>query len=258
MGSLSGKVALVTGGTSGIGEAVVRKFVAEGASVIFTGNNTKAAERICGETGSQFVRQDVSDPESWTAVMEAVKSQGRLDVVFANAGINTGDSDIEDVALDAWNHLLSVNLTGVMLACKHAIAAMKENPGGSSGSIIINSSVVGRFGLPGDVGYTATKGAVTALMKSVAVHCAARKYNIRCNSVHPGIIETRNILNAIEAAPDPEAARAFLESASPLRRLGTVEEVAELVAFVASDKASFITGSELVVDGGSTAGFMGV
>lgn len=258
MADLSGKVALVTGGTSGIGEAVVKKFSEEGAMVIFTGNNVKAAEKICAETNSKFVRQDVSDPSSWEAVMAAVESEGRLDVVFANAGINKGDSDIEDVELDAWNNLLAVNLTGVMLACKHGIAAMKKNPDGPSGSIVINSSVVGKFGLPGDVAYTATKGAVAAMMKSVAVHCASRKYNIRCNSIHPGIVETPNIVRAMEEGGDPEAARAFLESASPMRRLGKVEEIAELVAFVASDKASFVTGSELVIDGGSTAGFMGV
>lgn len=254
----AGKVALVTGGTNGIGEAVARALSANGAKVVFTGNNVAAGEKIAAETQSVFVRHDVSDVAGWQQVMDAVAQQGRLDVAFANAGINTGDSDIEDLELDAWNRIVEINCTGVMLTCKNAIAAMKGNPGGSSGSIIINSSVVGMFGLPDDVTYTATKGAVRALSKSVAVHCAKRGYNIRCNSIHPGITETPNILNAIQQAEDPALARTYLENSSPLRRLGTVDEIADLVLFLASERSSFITGADMVIDGGATAGFPGV
>jgi len=254
----AGKVALVTGGTNGIGEAVVRGLANNGAKVVFTGNNTTAGEKIAAETNAVFVRHDVSDVAGWQQVMDVVAEQGRLDIVFANAGINTGDSDIEDLELDAWNRIFEINSTGVMLTCKYAIAAMKKNPGGSSGSIIINSSVVGILGLPDDVTYTATKGAVRALSKSIAVHCANRSYNIRCNSIHPGVIETPNIINAIEQAEDPAAARTYLEGSSPLKRLGMVTEIADLVMFLASERSSFITGSEMVIDGGATAGFSGV
>lgn len=253
-----GKVALVTGGTNGIGEAVVRRLADHGAKVVFTGNNRSAGDKIATEADAVFVQHDVSDTDGWQRVMKAVAVQGRLDIAFANAGINTGDSDIETLELDAWNRIFEINCTGVMLTCKHAIAAMKNNPGGSSGSIIINSSVVGMFGLPDDVAYTASKGAVRGLSKSVAVHCAKRKYNIRCNSIHPGVTETPVIISAINDADDPAAARAFLENTSPMSRLGSVTEIADLVMFLGSERASFITGAEMVIDGGATAGFSGV
>ncbi|MGK2287153.1 SDR family oxidoreductase [Pedomonas sp. V897] len=258
-GSMNGKVGLVTGGTSGIGEAVVRAFAAAGGKVLFTGSNQTAADRICAETGAVFVRHDASDAAGWSAVMAEIDRQfGRLDMAFANAGINHGDSDIETVPLEAWNRIFEVNVTGTMLTCQHAIAAMKKNPGGPGGSIIINSSVTGMVGLPDDAAYTATKGAVRSLAKSIAIHCARKKYNIRCNSIHPGITETATIKRAIEEQADAAAARAFLESVSPLGRLGRPEEIAALVLFLASDQSSFITGAEMVIDGGSIAGFSGV
>lgn len=257
--SMDGKVGLVTGGTSGIGEAVVRAFAAAGGKVLFTGSNKDAAERICAETGAAFVRHDASDAAGWNAVMAEVDRQfGRLDMAFANAGINSGDSDIETVGLDAWNRIFDVNVTGTMLTCQHAIAAMKKNPGGPGGSIVINSSVTGMVGLPDDVTYTATKGAVRSLAKSIAIHCARKRYNIRCNSIHPGITETATIKRAIEEQADAAAARAFLENVSPMGRLGRPDEIAALVLFLASEQSSFITGAEMVIDGGSIAGFSGV
>jgi NAD(P)-dependent dehydrogenase (short-subunit alcohol dehydrogenase family) len=256
--SLAGKVALVTAGTSGIGEATVRRFAADGVQVVFTGSNRKAADRISSDTGATFVAHDVSDVGRWSDVMQAVADRGRLDITFANAGINSGASDIETVDLKAWQRIIDVNVTGTMLTCQHSIAAMKKNPGGPSGSIIINSSVCGMVGLPDDVTYTTTKGAVRLLAKAVAMHCAKKQLNIRCNSIHPGIVDTAVMQRAMQESGDPAAARAFLEKASPLNRLAQPEEIANLVAFLSSDAASFITGSEYVIDGGSIAGFPGV
>jgi len=256
---LRNKVALVTGGTNGIGEAAVRGFVREGARVVFTGNNETAAERICRDTGAVFVRHGVQDAAGWARVVAAIRDNyGRLDIAFANAGINAGDSDIETVSLEVWRHIVDVNLTGSMLTCQNAIALMKQNPEGPGGSIILNSSINGILALAGDVTYSTTKGALRLLAKSVAVHCAKARLNIRCNTIHPGVIETPLIQGAIAAAPDPAAARATLEHIAPMERLGQSEEIVSLVVYLASDDARFVTGAEMVIDGGATAGLPGV
>ncbi|WP_321390438.1 SDR family oxidoreductase [Emcibacter sp.] len=256
---LKGKVALVTGGTNGIGEATVRGFVAQGAKVVFTGNNEAAAEKISSETGAVFVKHSVQDGDGWKEVMKAIEDNfGRLDIAFANAGIHSGDSDIETVSLEAWKNIVDVNLTGSMLTCQNAISLMKKNPEGPGGSIIINSSINGILALAGDVTYSTTKGALRLLAKSVAVHCAKAKLNIRCNTIHPGVVETPLIKGAIEGAPDPKAARAMLENVSPMGRLGQSEEIVSLVVYLGSDESRFVTGAEMVIDGGSTAGLPGV
>jgi NAD(P)-dependent dehydrogenase (short-subunit alcohol dehydrogenase family) len=258
-GRLENKVALVTGGTNGIGEGAVRGLTAAGAKVVFTGNNETAGAKIASETGAVFVKHAVQDAEGWPDVMQVVKDRfGRLDIAFANAGINNGDSDIETVDYEAWKKIVDVNLNGAMLTCKNAIAAMKANPEGPGGSIILNSSINGILALADDVTYSTTKGALRLLAKSVAVHCAKTKTNIRCNTIHPGVIETPLIQSAINSAPDPAAARNMLNNIAPLGRLGLVEEIVGLVIYLASDDAKFVTGSEMVIDGGSTAGLNGV
>ena len=183
---------------------------------------------------------------------------GRLDIAFANAGMEKGDSSIETIAFDAWNQIIAVNLTGVMLTAQHAVRAMRQNPGGATGSIIINSSMNAYRPMGNFVAYSTTKGALIALSKSIAIHCANQKTQIRCNSIHPGVVETEMIKTVIERSPDPAAARAQFEGMAPLGRMAQVEEVAKLVAFLASDDAAFISGSEYGIDGASTAGMMGV
>lgn len=258
MYALKDRVALVTGGTAGIGEAVVRLLSSEGASVVFTGNNVDAGATLTQETGAHFIKHDVTDVGGWAAVADELKRKGRLDIAFVNAGTNTGDSNIEDITPKAWSHIFDVNVTGAMLTCKTAIDVMKNNPEGATGSIIINSSVTAMVGLSEDVTYTATKGALRSFAKSVAVYCGRMNYPIRCNSIHPGITETPNITKAISEADDPAAARTFLENAAVLKRFAQPREIAEFVLYLGSDRASFITGAELVIDGGSTIGFAGV
>ncbi len=255
---LAGKVAIVTGGTSGIGAATVRRLTKEGARVAFTGSKREAAERLCAETGAAFHPHRVEDADAWSTLTDQVLSDfGRLDIAFANAGTEAGDGDIEAVDLDAWNRILAINLTGVMLTAKHAIAAMRKNDG-ATGSIIVNSSMNAHWPLGNYVSYSVSKGALIALVKSVALHCAKEGYKIRCNSIHPGVVETEMITGIIDGAPDPAAARAQFEGMAPLRRMGSVDEVAALVAFLASDEAAFISGSEYSIDGATTAGMMGV
>jgi len=252
---LKDKVALVTGGTSGIGAATVRRLCAEGAQVVFTGRNASAAQPLCEQTGAYFQAQIVEDPEGWPVLMDWISMTfGRLDIAFANAGIEGADTDIEAIDVAAWDRIVAVNLTGPMLTAQHAIKVMKHNPEGPGGSIILNSSMNGILALGGNVGYSTTKGGLRLLAKSVAMHCANKGLRIRCNSIHPGVVETHMISQAIESAPDPALARATLEGLAPMKRMATVDEIAGLVVYLGSDEAAFITGSEYVIDGGSTAG----
>jgi 3(or 17)beta-hydroxysteroid dehydrogenase len=256
---LEGKVALVTGGTSGIGAGTVRRFVLDGARVIFTGSNEQAASALVAETGATFAAHRVQDAEAWTALMAQIaKDHGRLDIAFANAGIESGDGSVEDIGIDGWNSVIGVNQTGVMLTIQHAIRAMAKNPEGATGSIIVNSSMNANRAMGNFVAYSVTKAAVVALTKSAAVHCGNKGYKIRVNAILPGVVETAMINNLIETSGDPAAARAAYEGMSPLKRMARVEEIAGLVSWLGSDESSFVSGSEYVIDGATTAGMMGV
>ena len=258
-GRFHGKVALITGGTSGIGAGTVRRLASEGAKVVFTGSNAALAEVLSAETGAEFIPHRVQEAAAWHELMADIAGRhGRLDVAFANAGIETGDSSVETIEMDAWERIMGVNLTGVMLTIQHAIRAMRANPDGAAGSIIVNSSMSAYRPMGNFVAYSASKGALIALTKSAALHCANQKTKIRVNSIHPGVVETEMIRNVIDRSPDSAAARAQFEGMAPIGRMAQVEEVAALVAFLASDEAGFISGSEYGIDGASTAGMMGV
>ena len=255
---LEGKVALVTGGTSGIGAAAVRRLAAEGAKVAFTGSNAEAAAALVAETGASFHPHRVQIVESWDALMDELASRyGRLDIAFANAGVEAGDGSAESIGIDGWNSILAVNQTGVMLTVQNAIKLMKKNEG-KTGSIIINSSMNAKAAMGNFVAYSVTKSAVLALAKSAAIHCAQSGYKIRVNAILPGVVETDMIRGVINRSPDPAVARGMFEGMSPLKRMAQVEEIAGLVAYLSSDEASFITGADYVIDGGTTAGTMGV
>jgi NAD(P)-dependent dehydrogenase (short-subunit alcohol dehydrogenase family) len=253
VGRLSGKVAVVTGGASGIGAATVRLFSAEGAQVVVADLQVAKGEAVAVETGATFLRHDVGDPAAWQEVDDLVRDRfGRLDVMFNNAGI-AASQNIEEVDFESWNRTLAVNLTGVMLGAKTAIALMKDNPGGSCGSIINTSSTAAFTGIQQDVAYTATKGAVRAMTKSIAVH-GARGLNIRCNALIPGATMTGMLEPHLK---DPQAAAAAC-AMSPLGRIADPSELAAMVLFLASDESSFCTGAEFIVDGGMLAGHPGM
>jgi 3(or 17)beta-hydroxysteroid dehydrogenase len=256
---LEGKVALVTGGTSGIGAGTVRRLVAEGARVAFTGSNSEAAAKICAATGASFHPHRVQDATSWQPLMdELLANYGRLDIAFANAGVEAGDGSIESIKLEGWSNILDINMTGVMLTVRAAVMLMTNNPGGPSGSIIVNSSMNAHRAMGNFMAYSVSKAAVVAIVKSVAVHCGNQGYRIRCNAILPGVVETDMIKGVIDRAPDPTAARASFEGMAPLKRMAQVEEITGLVTFLASDEAAFISGAEYVIDGATTAGMMGV
>lgn len=256
---LQGKVALVTGGTSGIGAGTVERLAAEGAAVVFTGRNADAAREVCESTGATFVAQEVADAAGWVPLMERIAAEhGRLDIAFANAGSEKGDGNVEEITLEGWNQVVGVNQTGVMLTVQHAIRAMKANPGGPTGSIVINSSMNAHRAMGNYVAYSVTKAAVVALAKSAALHCGNRGYRIRVNAILPGVVETSMITNLIDGSDDPAAMRAGYEGMSPMKRMASVAEIAALVAYLGSDEAGFISGSEFVIDGATTAGMMGL
>ena len=250
MGRLEGKVALVTGGASGIGAATARVFAREGASVIVSDVQDDLGRAVAAEIKGEYHRHDVVDEARWIARIDDIAGRhGRLDIVVNNAGIFMSGS-IEETDLDLWNRVIGVNLTGVMLGCKHAVRAMKENPGGPTGSIVNISSITGYVGLANGAAYTASKGGVRLLTKSVAVHCARTYKTIRCNSVHPGAIDTPMNQTAFDATPDPAGTRAFFAGLQPIGRMTTPEEIANACLFLASDDASSVNGAELLVDGG--------
>lgn len=254
-GVLEGKVALVTGGASGIGAAIVRRFVREGAHTILTDIQCELGVRLAAETGALFLEHDVRSREGWAAVVGAAEARHqRLDIVVNNAGIVSSKS-IEDGDFEAWERVIAVNLTGTMLGCHFAIATMKKNPGGARGAIINIASTSAYAALPGDVAYSASKFGVRGLTRSVAVHCARAGLNIRCNAIVPGATETPILAPALQSVP---GFREAVNHMSPLGRIGQPEEVAAMVVFLASDDAAYCTGADYFVDGGMLAGHPGM
>ncbi|RNJ64048.1 MAG: SDR family oxidoreductase [Porphyrobacter sp. IPPAS B-1204] len=252
MPDLSGKVAIVTGCASGIGAATVRRLRADGAEVLGTDLHAAAGQALCDEVGARFAVQDVSDRALWPQIVgRAVEAFGRLDILVNNAGMvsGAGIGDLEDDAMfAAWDKVLAVNLTGTMAGCRAAIAAMRANPGGSTGAIVNIASTTAMAPLPTDAGYSASKAAVRVLSKSVATWCAQRGLNIRCNTVIPGATMTGILEAAEQQTPGLIAAVA---KTSPLNRLADPAETAAAIAFLASDECPFMTGAEMLVDGGA-------
>ena len=251
MQRLSDKTALVTGAASGIGRAVAERLASEGARVAVADFNRDAGIAAADAIGDAalFVDLDVTSEESWQAGMAAVRDAFEgLDILVNSAGIIETKS-IEDTSFDDWRRIMSVNLDGTFLGCKFAVQAMKE----SGGSIVNISSVSGLVGGANLAAYNASKGGVRLLTKSVALHCARKGYGIRCNSVHPSFVATPMVDDIAGGARDPDKAMAAMASQIPLGRLGEASEVAGMVAYLASDEAAFVTGSEFVIDGGLTA-----
>lgn len=259
MGRLQNKVAFISGGASGLGKAIVERFVAEGAKVLFGDVNVAGGEAVATSTGAVFIRQDVSQESDWIAAMKLVEERcGRLDTLVNNAGI-LGTGALEQIDVAAWDRLFAINVTGVMLGCKHGSALMQRNPGGATGSIINISSNAGILATAADCGYSATKGAVRLMTKSIAINFARRGLAIRCNSIHPGPTDTP-IFDPWKSGSQEQTDAIFstLRTMIPMGRLGRPEELASMALFLASDESSFSTGSEFLADGGSTAALAGM
>ncbi len=246
---LEGKVALISGGARGMGATEARLFASEGARVILGDILEEHGQQVqaeVAESGGEavFVRLDVTVESDWRrAVDTAVQRFGKLDILVNNAGI-FDRSTVQSQTIESWDRVMGINAKGVFLGTKAAIPAMRDAGGGS---IVNISSVAGLTGSIQATSYNTSKGAVRILTKSTAIQCAAD--GIRCNSVHPGPIET-TMLDEVFLNSEVRAQR---ETGIPMGRFGTMEDVAKGVLFLASDEASYMTGSELVIDGGLTA-----
>ena len=252
MGRLVGKTALVTGAASGIGLQTSIRLAEEGALVMMTDINHEEGLQQAEKLGANatFLKLDITEEEEWISVLdETVKRFDRLDILVNSAGMVL-IADVEQITLEDWRKVHAVNLDGTFLGCKHGVRVMKEF---GAGSIINLSSVSGMIGGFNLAAYNSSKGAVRMLTKSVALHCARAGYSIRCNSIHPTFIETPMLESMIRDSPDPEKARQTLVRQVPLRRIGKADDVANMIVYLASDESTFVTGTEMVIDGGVIA-----
>jgi len=255
MGRVDNKVALVTGGAMGIGEATCHLLAREGARVAVTDVNIEAGEAVVRsivEAGdkARFYHHDVTKQGDWQRVIEEVTDDfGPLNILVNNAGMVIIGT-VESATLAEWRKTQEVNMESVFLGTQLAIAVMKESGGGS---IINLSSVMGLVGGSIETAYCASKGGVRLFSKAAAIHCAEQGYGIRVNSVYPGYIMTPMLANAAAELPNPEEALRDLIARHPIGRLGEVDDVAYGILYLASDESKFVTGSELVIDGGYTA-----
>lgn len=243
---LAGKIALITGGASGVGRAAAEMFVAEGARVVITDLNVSDGEALAAGLGEQalFLRQDAASAADWDQVMAVVRERyGRLDVLVNNAGILIKGS-IEDASLDDWQRLMRVNAESVFLGCQHGVAIMKD---GGGGSIINISSIAGIAGRDDYAAYGASKAAISGLTRSVAALCRRAKYRIRCNSIHPDGVMTPMTVGGYPKGMDPAQ---FTIDADPMNRACLPGDVAAAILFLAEDGSRAINGIELRVDSG--------
>ena len=250
---LAGKVALVTGAASGLGKAIATRFVEHGARVAVADLDQAGGRAVARALGAaaQCVPLDVTQEASWIAALEAAHAAfGRLDVLVNNAGVAI-HGDVERTTLEEWRFVHAVNLDGTFLGCKYGIPRLRASGGGS---IINMSSIAGLIGVHDLAAYCSSKAAVRLLTKSVALRCARRKDNIRCNSIHPVYADTPMVERMLAGAPDPQRMRDALTGMVPLGRLVAPDEIADMALFLASDDSRFVTGAEFVIDGGLTAG----
>ncbi|WP_019227452.1 glucose 1-dehydrogenase [Sedimentibacter sp. B4] len=257
MGRLDNKVAMITGGAMGIGEADALLFSKEGAKVVLTDidviQGKKVVDAIRNDGGeAMFIKLNVAREEEWdNAISEAIKTYGKINILVNNAGVSLG-KNIEQTTLAEWNNVMDINSKGVFLGTKNAIIAMKEN--GENCSIINRSSIDGQVGEPDLAAYCASKGAVTILTKAAALHCGKKGYKIRVNSVHPGYVHTS--LTEKEASDSGLSDDEYFSNVGKLHPIGYIGRPMDIAygdLYLASDESIFVTGSELTIDGGWTA-----
>lgn len=253
------KVALVTGGARSLGKAESKLLAIEGATVVIAdileGEGQKTVDEIVRNDGKAvFMKMDVTREKDWRSVMDSIMDRfSKLDILVNNAGVGTSNS-VEDVSLDEWNWIVNVDLNGVFLGTKYGIGEMKK---GGGGSIINISSIQGIIGDPIQAAYNAAKGGVRLFTKSAALHCGRSGYNIRINSIHPAYIWTPMVEAYTKSNNFQKVygngGKAALERLHPIGKIGEPDDVAYGVLYLASDESKFVTGTELIIDGGYTA-----
>ena len=251
MGRVAGKVALVTGGASGLGKATAVMLAREGAKVAVTDINEAGGRAVAEAIGDAaiFLRHDVTSESEWQGVLAAAVDRfGGLNILINSAGIGMSKS-VEELSFEEWRKVHAIDLDGVFLGCKYAVPLIAAAGGGS---IVNISSIAGIIAGHNMAAYNSAKAGVRLLSKSVALHCARKGYNIRCNSVHPTFIDTP-ILDRHKARFGAAEAVAKLARQVPLGRIGEPDDVAYAILYLASDEAKFITGAELAIDGGISA-----
>ena len=261
MARVDNKVALITGAARGIGAESARVLAREGAAIVLTdidiATAQEVADQIVGQGGRAIaLPHDVVEEAQWQSVFDqASEAFGSVSVLVNNAGIVPNGDHVEEMSLEAWRQVMAVDLDSVFLGCKHGVREMKA----AGGSIINVSSIMGLVGNPGSGPYNAAKGGVRLLSKVVALECAQNQYPIRVNSVHPGYIKTSLVMDGVtdiasrEGEQTPEEVLEAITLRHPVGRMGKASEIANAILFLASDESSFVTGSEIVVDGGYTA-----
>ena len=246
---LKNKVALITGGAQGLGKEMAKSMIKEGARVIISDINEDVLQKTAEEISCDHLVLDVTNKDQWQQVITKIKDDvGSLNILVNNAGMG-GGGDVESTDIELWNLVHKVNLDSVFLGCKFAIPLMRDS---GNGSIINISSMSGIVASHNTSAYNSSKAAVRHLSKSIALHCAKSTNLVRCNSLHPVFTRTAMVQSMIDAAPERNIEQKLIKQI-PIRRLAEPIDIANAAVFLASDEASFITGTELIVDGGLSA-----
>ena len=246
---LKNKVGLITGAAQGLGREMAKMMIKHGAKILITDINEDALKETAKELSCGYLILDVTKENHWkVAIKKIEENEGSLNILVNNAGIG-GGGDIENTDLDSWHQVHSVNLDSVFLGCKYAIPLMRDS---GNGSIINISSMSGIVASHNMSAYNSSKAAVRHLSKSVALHCAKSTNLVRCNSIHPVFTRTAMVQSMIDSAPDRNIEEKLVKQI-PLRKLAEPIDIANAAVFLASDESSFITGTELVIDGGLSA-----
>ena len=246
---LKNKVAFITGGAQGLGKEMTKSMIKEGARVIISDINEETLEETAKELSCDHIVLDVTNKDQWQMVVTKIKDDiGSLNILVNNAGMG-GGGDVESTDIELWDLVHKVNLDSVFLGCKYALPLMRDS---GNGSIINISSMSGIVASHNTSAYNSSKAAVRHLSKSVALHCAKSTNLVRCNSLHPVFTRTAMVQSMIDSAPERNIEQKLIQQI-PIRRLAEPIDIANAAVFLASDESSFITGTELIVDGGLSA-----